>query len=52
MRWLIGARTIQRSTFLGHAAGGLGLVFCALVPLSGAATEGGTSHYLPGGWQR
>ena len=38
----------RRSTFLGHAAGGLGLVFCALAPLSAAATEGGTSHYLPG----
>jgi len=48
MRWLIGARTIQRRALLGHAAGGLGLVFCALVPLSAAATEGGTSHYLPG----
>jgi len=38
----------QRSTFLGHAAGGLSLVFCALAPLSAAASEGGTSHYLPG----
>jgi len=48
MRWPIGASTIQRSTFLGHAAGDLALVFCALVPVSAAATEGGTSHYLPG----
>ena len=38
----------QSSRFLGHAAGGLGLVCCALVPLSATATEGGSSHYLPG----
>jgi hypothetical protein len=33
---------------LGHTAGGLALVVCGLFPLSAAATEGGTSHYLPG----
>ena len=38
----------QRSTSLGHTAGGLALVVCGLFPLSAAATEGGTSHYLPG----
>jgi hypothetical protein len=38
----------QQCSLLGPTLAGLGVVLCLLMPLSAAATEGGTSHYLPG----